>query len=529
MLNRWKNASLRSQLVAMTSVLIAVVIALLGTLTVTTLKNVLVQRADSDLVNYVQPMSVYLYQVNQGTADPSFNQLVFSRFYGVLMDADGNPTAQTSKTSATADVPRIPRMSVDQVRQTGGGFNVAGSTNGSAGWRVMVRALQAGDGSVAIATPLTQVNDVVESAAWLILLLGVALVTLSSAVAYLAVTRAFRPLVKVERTAAAIAAGDLSRRLDPAGPQTEMGRLSRSLNAMLAHIETAFAAQKASEVKMRRFVSDASHELRTPLVTIRGFSEFYRHGGLRTEEEVGTAMSRIESEATRMSELVEDLLVLARIDDARPTRARPFDLHLLGNDAAVDARVSAPDRRVTVIGLDGGRPQPAPVLGDESRLRQVVGNLMTNALRYTPEGSAIDIAVGTAETVGGARDSVIEIRDHGPGISDADAARVFERFFRADTSRARETGGSGLGLAIVAAIVAQHDGSVRLSETPGGGATFSVRLPFSDHEVPEDERPQGSSDGQDDGSGGDHGGRPAGSTAVTTTGRLRRALRRGGR
>ncbi|MEH0110481.1 ATP-binding protein [Tersicoccus sp. MR15.9] len=524
MLNRWKNASLRSQLVAMTSVLIAIVIALLGTLTVTTLKNTLVQRADSDLLNYTPSMSLYLYQVSQGSIEPSFNQLVFSRFYGLQMDAAGNIVTRTSRTSGTADVPQIPRMTVDQVRATPNGFNVQGSTRGSTGWRVLVRPLETGNGSVAIATPLNEVNEVVESAAWLILLLGVALVTLSSAVAYLAVTRAFRPLVKVERTAAAIAAGDLSRRLEPASPQTEMGRLSRSLNAMLAHIETAFAAQKASEAKMRRFVSDASHELRTPLVTIRGFSEFYRHGGLRTEEEVSTAMGRIESEATRMSELVEDLLVLARIDDARPARQRPFDLLLLGNDAAVDARVNAPGRRVTVTGLDGGSPRNAPVLGDESRLRQVVGNLMTNALRYTPEGSPIDIAVGTVETVGGAMDSVIEIRDHGPGISDADAARVFERFFRADTSRTRETGGSGLGLAIVAAIVAQHDGSVRLSETAGGGATFSVRLPFSAHDLAEELT---ATDGADVDPDASADAEASGSTATTATGRLRRALRRG--
>jgi two-component system OmpR family sensor kinase len=257
-----------------------------------------------------------------------------------------------------------------------------------------------------------------------------------------------------------------------------VGRLSSSLNAMLAHIETAFASRTASEQRMRRFVQDASHELRTPLVTIRGFSELYRHGALQTPDDVGAAMGRIESEAKRMGQLVEDLLTLARVDEQRPLETKPLDLLMLGNDAALDARASAPNRAITVVGLDGGAPRPAPIVGDEARLRQVVANLVTNALRYTPDGSPLEIAVGVQPASDNRLDSVLEIRDHGPGISEDEAARVFERFYRADTSRDRETGGTGLGLAIVAALVAQHDGTVRLNETPGGGATMSIRIPY---------------------------------------------------
>ena len=205
-------------------------------------------------------------------------------------------------------------------------------------------------------------------------------------------------------------------------------------------------------------------------------------------------MQRIESEATRMTRLVEDLLTLARLDEQRPLEHAPVDLLILAMDSLMDASVNAPDRKVTLVGPDDDRAAPAPILGDENRMRQVVVNLMTNALRYTPAGTPIEIAVGTVDHLGGqagadgaGRSSVIEIRDHGPGVSEEDRARIFERFYRADTSRHRETGGTGLGLAIVAAIVAQHGGSVRLLETEGGGATFSVHLPWAPFEDEADE------------------------------------------
>ena len=231
---------------------------------------------------------------------------------------------------------------------------------------------------------------------------------------------------------------------------------------------------------MRRFAADASHELRTPLVTIRGFSELYRHGALTTDEDVATAMGRIESEAKRMGSMVEDLLLLARLDEQRPLRQKPVDLQLIAHDAVVDIQASDRSRTISLTGLDGGPASPAPVLGDEAKLRQVVGNLVGNALRYTPEGSPIELAVGVRAQPDGQRRSIIEVRDHGPGISDDDAARVFERFYRADTSRTRETGGSGLGLAIVAAIIGSHSGSVRVQTTEGGGATLVVSLPHRD-------------------------------------------------
>ena len=349
-------------------------------------------------------------------------------------------------------------------------------------WRVVAVQVQANQTTavVVIGLPLQSVDDVLKHATLVVIGVGLLTLLLASLIAGWTVSRSFRPLARVEKTAAAIAAGDLSRRVDVENPGTELGRLSSSLNAMLAHIETAFAARTASEERMRRFDADASHELRTPLVTIRGFSELYRHGALTTDEDVATAMGRIESEAKRMGSMVEDLLLLARLDEQRPLQQKPVDLQLIAHDAVVDIQASDRSRTISLTGLDGGPASPAPVLGDEAKLRQVVGNLVGNALRYTPEGSPIELAVGVRAQPDGQRRSIIEVRDHGPGISDDDAARVFERFYRADTSRTRETGGSGLGLAIVAAIIGSHSGSVRVQTTEGGGATLVVSLPHRD-------------------------------------------------
>ncbi len=457
------------------TLLMVVIIGFTGFITIALLRGTLVSQAETDIKSNTLRMAQALQPINSSIDTPK--QIQFGdNYYAALIAPDGSVINVIP--TYTDDEPVLPpgldTQFVDKAK--GLPFTLPGKEKGSAGWRTIITPLQGGN-SVLVSYSLQNVNRAVDQAAIFISITGVIAIFVASGIAYLAVSRAFVPLRRVERTAAAIAAGDLSRRVEVSNPATEIGRLSRSLNAMLAHIENAFAARSESEAKMRRFVADASHELRTPLVTIRGFSELYRHGGLPQEENVAEAMGRIESEAKRMGQLVEDLLMLARIDEQRPLEAKPVDLLLLGNDAALDAKASAPDREVTVVGLDGPKPVSATTVGDEARLRQVVANLLTNALRYTPEGSPIEIAVGVQQVLHGHSDAVLEIRDHGPGISEADAARVFERFYRADTSRTRETGGTGLGLAIVAALVAQHDGSVRLTDTPGGGATLSIRLP----------------------------------------------------
>jgi two-component system OmpR family sensor kinase len=301
------------------------------------------------------------------------------------------------------------------------------------------------------------------------------------------VRKSLRPLAEIERTAAAIAGGDLTQRVPELDPRTELGQLSAALNMMLAQIEAAFQARAESEKRavrseerMREFVADASHELRTPLTTIRGFAELYRQGAARDPADV---LRRIEDEAARMGLLVEDLLLLARLDRERPLRHAPVALTGIIVDAASAAHAVAPDR---TIDLDIERPADGlVVLGDEARLRQVVGNLVSNALTHTPQGTSIALRL----RADGDDHAIIEVADRGPGLTTEQTQRVFERFYRVDKARTRRAAstagssiphsGAGLGLAIVAALVAGHDGTVEIDTAPGEGATFRVRLPLA--------------------------------------------------
>jgi two-component system, OmpR family, sensor kinase len=316
-----------------------------------------------------------------------------------------------------------------------------------------------------------EVNDVDHTVSHLAqleaIVIGIGL-ALMGLLTWLVVRAGLRPLNHMADTAAAIAAGDLSARVDSADQGNEVGRLGSALNTMLARIEAAFAERTRSEDKLRRFVADASHELRTPLTSIRGYSELLRAGAIPAGEETTSALGRIESEATRMGVLVDDLLLLARLDQGRPLEHHPLDLADLVSDAVDDARASAPDR-VWSVSL----PDHAPVVGDEHRLRQVVGNLLTNARVHTPAGTPIEVVVAEV-------DCQIElvVADHGAGVPDGEDKRIFERFARLDGSRQRASGGTGLGLAIVSAIVWSHGGTVGIRPTVGGGASFWLRLPM---------------------------------------------------
>lgn len=481
MLQRWRSASLRSQLVAIIMALLIVALTATGAGTLTLLHSYLVAQVDDKLKAAVQFAQIQQSFDKLSQPNPS----VVPTDYSLTLYVPGLAPYPFggSKTSR----PDISNITPAEAKDRGyAPFQARGTDGGN--WRVVaVNVLDetGRNGVVIVGLPLSPVNKVTEHATLVVSGVGLLTLLLASLIASWTVSRSFRPLAKVEKTAAAIAAGNLSRRVQIENPATEVGRLGSSLNAMLAHIEAAFAARTASEGRMRRFAADASHELRTPLVTIRGFSELYRHGALATDEDVAMAMGRIESEAKRMGSMVEDLLLLARLDEQRPLQQKPVDLQLIAHDAVVDTQASDRTRTVSLTGLDGGPAAPAPVLGDEAKLRQVVGNLVGNALRYTPEGSPIELAVGVRMSDAGQRLAVIEVRDHGPGISETDASKVFERFYRADTSRTRETGGSGLGLAIVAAIVGSHGGTVRVETTDGGGATLVVSLPVRD-EAPEE-------------------------------------------
>jgi two-component system OmpR family sensor kinase len=289
-----------------------------------------------------------------------------------------------------------------------------------------------------------------------------------SGLGYLVVRTSLRPLVDVEEAAAAVAAGDLDRRVPERDPRTEVGSLGASFNRMVAQVQAAFATRAESEARLRRVVADAGHELRTPLTSIRGFAELHRQGAVTEPAEVSRLLRRIEDEAVRMGLLVDDLQTLARLDQSRPLDLTDVDLAVLAADAVHDARAVQPDRPVE-LHVAG----PVVVRGDDARLRQVLSNLLTNAQRHTPPATPVQVRVARC---GGS--AVVEVADDGPGMPPDVAARVFERFFRADASRTRASGGTGLGLSIVASLVEAHGGRVELETTPGAGATFRVLLPL---------------------------------------------------
>jgi two-component system OmpR family sensor kinase len=276
-----------------------------------------------------------------------------------------------------------------------------------------------------------------------------------------------RPLREIEQTAAAIGAGDLSRRVERAEPNTEIGRLGLALNAMLGQIERAFKAREASEAKLRRFVADASHELRTPLAAVRAYSELYRRGASTRPQDLDRAMTGINRESERMSLLVEDLLLLARLDEGRPLEREPVDLREVVGEAVETARTVEPARSIDLDAED------AVVLGDRDRLRQLVDNLLSNVRAHTPGDGAVHVRVSRNGT-----DAVLEVADSGPGMETEEVERVFERFHRGDPSRSRTSGGVGLGLSIVAAVAEAHGGSASAESDPGHGSTFRVSLPL---------------------------------------------------
>ncbi|MCW1957377.1 MAG: HAMP domain-containing histidine kinase [Mycobacterium sp.] len=340
-------------------------------------------------------------------------------------------------------------------------------------WRA-VSVRSPGGELITVAVDLSDVAATVRSLILLQAGIGTAVLLMLGVAGYWVVHRSLQPLVEVEKTAASIAAGHLESRVPQGDPGTEVGQLSLALNGMLARIQGAVAsseqsAEKAreSEERMRRFITDASHELRTPLTTIRGFAELYRQGAAR---DVEMLMSRIESESRRMAGLVEDLLLLAQLDAQRPLQRCRVDLLGLVSDAVHDAQSIASERRITMEVIDG--PGTPEVPGDDARLRQVLANLVANALQHTPASTPVTVRVGTE-----ADRAVVEVADAGPGMRDEDARRVFERFYRADSSRTRASGGAGLGLSIVDSLVRAHGGRVTVTTAPGNGCCFRVTLP----------------------------------------------------
>jgi two-component system OmpR family sensor kinase len=345
--------------------------------------------------------------------------------------------------------------------------------------------------TVAVATSLSDVDNTLSRLEILEGAIGLGVLILLAGIGYFAVRHSLKPLMDVEQTAEAIAAGDLTRRVPEGDPRTEVGGLSIALNTMLSQIEAAFRSREASadearesenrarqsENRMRRFITDASHELRTPLTSIRGFAELYRLGAVN-EAGIERVMARIEDESKRMGLLVEDLLLLARLDQQRPLQRDLVDVLTIASDAVHDALILAPDRDFSLV---VNSSEPLIVVGDDARLRQVVGNLVTNAVTHTAAPASISVRVASTPDA----NVTIDVTDTGQGLSEEDAQRVFERFYRVDESRSRIVGGSGLGLSIVAALVAAHGGTVEVVTAPGQGSTFRVTLPLAAEAVAE--------------------------------------------
>ncbi|WP_326549489.1 sensor histidine kinase [Micromonospora sp. NBC_01813] len=501
---RWSHWTLRSRLVLATAVLTAVALILANSAGLILLRRSLTDRIDEQLSSMGRPFA--------GAAPPSLDsdgrrprmfpgpalqpaQLV--RLY----EADGSSAEEFSSDPEMSPPEFDDFATLAQAAATGRPFTVP-AVDGDGSWRVL--AIARADGGVAVAAvSLREVDATADTLLVIDVVVVLMILLLLGMVAAATVRLGLRPLTRMEQISAEITAGDLSRRVvDDADPHTEVGRLGGALNSMLDRIETEVAGRTASEQRLRQFVADASHELRTPLTSIRGFAELYRRGGAAPGPELDEAMRRIEAEAARMGLLVEDLLLLSRLDQRRVPVRRPVDLLAVAADTVRDAHARAPNRTVRFAPAESGTVatpdlQPVSVPGDEPELRQVAANLVANALQHTGPGAEVTVRVGclssSAAVAPGRRIAavgqdlpadvplaVFEVADDGPGVPAAHASRIFERLYRVDPSRTRARGGgSGLGLAIAAAIVDSHGGRIELFERPGGGAVFRVLLPVS--------------------------------------------------
>jgi len=474
--------SLRARLMAGLLVLAAVGLVTLGVVTYTEQRSFLYDRADQQaqdaepgvsqkldanaaaLAGFPPPGDDDRYPgPQQGHGPRHDNPAGYA--VGQRVDANGNlsgsPVVLSLSTTRLA-APKFPRNLAQ------GHSTTVGSEDSGLKYRVTAFPSRGQPGTTLVAIPLKDASQTLNRLLLVEALVIGGVLVLLGALAWFVVGIGLRPLDRMGATAGAIAAGDLSRRVEPATERTEVGRLGLALNGMLAQIEKAFAEREASESRLRRFLADASHELRTPLSSIRGYAELYRMGAAKDTADTEKSMRRIEEEARRMGVLVEDLLALARMDEVREPVREPVELRGLARDAVDDSRAVAPNRDIE-LEANG----PATVLGDHDELRKVIANLMRNAIVHTPAGTPIEVKLSSDNG-----DAVIEVRDHGPGLPPGtDPAELFERFWRSEPGRRQGPGGAGLGLAIVSAIVAAHGGSVSASNADGGGASFVVRLP----------------------------------------------------
>ena len=476
----WQRVSLRTKLTSLSVSLIAVLVIVSSFGTISLLRTYLQKNVDTMLESTVSALSHEDPLLLEQRLRSNLVELprLPSDYYIAYLDNAGNKIiGLVSSTQSNPEVPNLSGFTISKVLQTKAHpfeVNMVSQSGAKRNWRMLAVPLLGQSGSLVVALP-NQTNDaLLDQYRAIGTGFGLLLLIFSGLAIWLTITSALRPLREVERTAQAVAEGDISKRLIELPGDTEMTRLSRSLNTMLSSIENAFDSRTKTIQQMRRFVSDASHELRTPLVSVRGYAELYRMGAIKKPKDVASAMERIEAEAVRMSELVESLLKLARLDENQKLDLASVDIVALARTAAQDASVAYDNRRILLIDLEGSElPVSAMQVAkaDAGQLRQVFTNLIANACRFSPDQASVEIAIGnTSEGL------VVEVRDHGEGIPPQLRDKVFERFFRADNSRNRNTGGSGLGLSIVKTILDHHGAKISVQETAGGGATFRMVL-----------------------------------------------------
>jgi len=464
--------SLRTRLVMGVLVLTALGLVLAATAGTLLLRSYLVNQVDRELQGVARFADGASFpQAPTGSPARTTGRPLPSPFVLTRLDPTGAVISQEQGSQVTSALPDLAGLTVERARAQGAApFDSVGVGDSTVHYRSAVAVLPDGSGTVVQSISMESIDATIQRATLASLAVGLLTLGLVGLLAGVVIRIGLRPLDDVEVTAERIAAGDLSQRIPDMPAGTEIGRLSASLNGMLAQIEHAFDERTASEDRLRRFVADASHELRTPLTTIRGYAELSRNGAITQEADRAAAIARIEGEAVRMGVLVDDLLLLARLDQQRPLERRHVDVVELVDAAAAGLRAAAPDREVAVTA-----PESASVVGDAARLRQVVDNLLTNARIYTTAGSPVGLVV--TEHLDVVR---IVVSDAGPGMSADDLAHATERFYRGDPSRTRRNGtGSGLGLSIVQAIVAAHDGSLQMESSPDAGSTVTVELPIN--------------------------------------------------
>ena len=483
----WEKVSLRSKLTGLSVAIIGLLLLVSSFGTVSVLRAYLQQNTD----NLLSATASILAQQNptQIQSRLEAKRLTLPRlpsdYLISVLDAQGETIYRIMASDASGmELPDLEVLDLDTVFRTAGvPFDL--DENGTLGevtidehdsWRVVAQPFRDFDGSIAVALPNSTNLELLRQYRAIGGGFGFLLLGLSGLSIWLTIAQALRPLREVERTAKLVASGDLSQRLIERPGKTEIARLNRSLNTMLDSLEESVSSRNKTLGQMRRFVADASHELRTPLVSVRGYAELYRKGALKKKSEVQEAMQRIESEAIRMSSLVESLLTLARLDENQQLEAKKVDMielvqSVIKGSSATDKKLS-----FTVLTLSGAKlAKDEKIFAEinESQIRQVLVNLIENAKRFSSNKSSIEVGVGqkTEDEV------IIEVIDHGEGIPRQLRDKIFERFYRADNSRNRETGGTGLGLAIVKEIVLLHKGRIEVRETPQGGATFRIKLP----------------------------------------------------